>query len=766
MTVTHVAAPVARTVDLLVEGMTCASCVRRVERAISAVPGVGLARVNLATETAQVELVGSVEVASLLAAVQAIGYEAKQAAALRNVAQEASERRVRSVANRRRQRLQLWVGGVLTVAVLVLAYGYGTSRWAAFAELVLSLPVYVWVGAVFHRGALVNARHRAVNMDTLVSLGATVAFAYSVVATIALPGRTTYFDVAAVIVTLISVGKYLEVAARGRASEAIEALAGLQPRWAHLVSRSGADRSSTSHSVDVAVEALRLGDVVLVRPGEAVPTDAVIMTGKGWVDESMLTGESEPTAKGPGDEITGGSVNGRTPLVTQVRRTGADTTLARILTLVERAQTEKSKAQRLADRVSSVFVPAILAAAVITFVGWLATGHLVVDALVPAVAVLVVACPCALGLATPVAVMVGTGRGAEMGLLISGGESLERAHSLVAVILDKTGTVTFARPEVVSVRPLDGTDGIEALRLAAAVESSSEHPLARAVVHAAEAERRGGQLTVAATDVEAVVGGGVSGNIGQYRVTVGSLAWLAAIGADVSPDASQLADEMARRAESPIGVAVGGSIRLVLGVADAVRPDAKAGVARLKELGLRVIIASGDRQEVVAAIASEIGVEEIHAQQQPQDKAALVAEIRARWGPVAMVGDGVNDAPALAAADVGIAVGSGTGAAMAAAEITLVNGNVGAVADAIALSRATRRNIWQNLGWAFGYNLILVPLAAIGVLPPMFAALAMALSSVSVVTNALRLRRFGRTPGPQQGRSPVHTPDAVATIGS
>ncbi len=729
-----------------IEGMTCASCVTRVERALLQVPGVEEASVNLATATAKVRTRGVLDPAVLVEAVAQVGYTARRAAPARDPAAEAAERRARRRAELIRRRAQLAVGTVLSAGVLVLSYGYPHASWSRWAQLGLALPVYAWVGAMFHRGALRSARHGAVNMDTLVSLGTTVAFFYSVVAAAALPGKPLYFDVAAVIVTLIAVGKYLELVTRGRAGEAIEALAGLQPDTAHLLARATVSAPAPSapalsaSSVDVEVASLRAGDVVLVRPGERVPTDAVVLHGEGRVDESMVSGESVPVEKGPGAALIGGTVNGLSPLLARVAQVGAETTLARILALVEAAQSDKSKAQRLADRVSAVFVPTILVVAAVTFVSWWAAGRSVIASLIPAVAVLVVACPCALGLATPVATMVGTGRGAERGLLVRGGEALERIRDLRAVVVDKTGTLTLGRPQVVDIVVRDGDDPDAPLAMAAALEAGSEHPLARAVTEAAETAR----LHVpVASDVSVTPGGGIAGRVGATAVLVGSLAWLASGGVDTSTgDAA--AGEMAARARTPVGVAADERLLAVLAVADPLRPDAAAGVARLRSLGLAVVVASGDSRAVAEAVGAQVGADEVHAPLRPEDKSALVAGLRQRLGQVAMVGDGINDAPALASADVGIAVGGGTGVAMAAADITLVHGDVGAVADAIALARATRRVIWQNLGWAFGYNLVLVPLAALGIMPPIFAALAMAFSSVSVVTNALRLRRFGR----------------------
>ena len=739
-----------RHLALEITGMTCASCVRRVERALEEVPGVAAATVNLAAASADITVAQPVEPSALITAVTGAGYQAAVPATVR--ADDVARRRAAQTAELRKRRMSLASGAVLSAAVLVVAYGFGAAAWAGWAQLALTLPVYVWTGAVFHRGALEAARHRTTNMDTLVSLGATVAFGYSVIATIALPGQMTYYDVAALIITLIAVGKYMELAGRARAGAAIEALAELQPRTGHLMARATSGQSGhVLATVDIPAEALRPGDTVLVRPGEAIPADGELAEGTGLVDESMLTGEPLPQEKRPGDTLTGGTVNGLAPLVLQVAHTGAETVLSQIMDLVDAAQKEKSKAQRLADRISSVFVPVILAISAITFAGWLLAGAGAVTALITAVAVLVVACPCALGLATPVAIMAGTGRGAQLGLLIRGGESLERVHGLATVVLDKTGTLTTGHPEVVRLLPVDGSDGHDALALAAGAEAASEHPLARAVVAAAE-ERD--LAPAAAADVEAVAGRGVTALVAGQLVRAGSLAWLEQAGVDTSA-ASHDAVHLADAAQTPIAVAVDGRLRLLLGVADALRPDSPAGVARLRSLGLEPVLATGDVLEAATATAGAAGISNVHAELLPQDKSALVKQLRRERGPVAMVGDGINDAPALAAADIGIAVASGTGAAMAAADITLVHGGVGAVADAVMLARATRRIIRENLGWAFGYNLLLVPLAAAGILPPVLAAAAMAISSVTVVGNALRLRRFGST-SRHRDRPPRH----------
>ena len=728
---------------LEITGMTCASCVRRVERALVAVPGVTAAAVNLAAESAAVILERPAAVDTLIAAMADAGYQAAVPATVR--ADDVARRRAAQAAELRGRRVRLATGAVLSAAVLVVAYGFGSAGWAGWVQLALTLPVWAWTGALFHRGALEAARHRTTNMDTLVSLGGTVAFGYSVIATIALPGRATYYDVAALIITLIAVGKYLELAGRARAGAAIEALAELQPRTAHLLARaSSGHRGDPAAAVDVPAETLRAGDLVLVRPGEAIPADGELAEGTATVDESMLTGEPLPQRKVPGDELAGGTVNGPAPLVLRVTATGAQSVLGQIMAAVDAAQKEKSKAQRLADRISAVFVPVILAAAAATFTGWLLVGAGVVTALITAVAVLVVACPCALGLATPVAVMAGTGRGAQAGLLIRGGESLERVHGLRTVVLDKTGTLTAGHPAVVRVIALDGSDGLGALALAAGAEAGSEHPLARAVVAAAEGR---GLVPAAASDVHAVAGRGVTAVVDERWVQAGSLAWLAETSVDISA-AGQPGAELADAAQTPVGVAVDGCLRLVLGIADALRPDSPAGVARLRALGLEPVLATGDTLEAATATGRAAGINNVHAELLPQDKSALVDRLRRQRGPVAMVGDGINDAPALASADIGVAVATGTGAAMAAADITLVHGGVGAVADAVLLARATRRIIRQNLGWAFGYNLLLVPLAAAGIMPPVLAAVAMATSSVTVVGNALRLRRVRITSAP------------------
>ena len=742
MSVSKVGQPL--TVELGIDGMTCASCVRRVENALAKVPGVTKASVNLATEAAEVEPAHELDVDLLVQAVAAAGYEAKIAGSSQTLEEASIARQARRKVELRARRIKIIVGAVLSLGVLVVAYGFTNEGWANGVQLVLATPVYFWVGWIFHRTALKTARHGSANMDTLVSLGTTTAYVYSLSATFFLPGRGVYFDVTSVVITLISLGKYFELSARARAGQALEALMTLRPSTAHLLARAGAVIDGERTKVtDMPLDALRIGDRVLVLPGEAIPTDGELVEGTPSIDESLVTGESMPTTKSVDDPLVGGSINAMTPFVMRVTRTGDDTVLAQIVAAVQTAQMEKSKVQRLADSVSAVFVPVIIVVALVTFAGWMLSGHSFLTALLPAVAVLVVACPCALGLATPVATLVGTTKGAQRGLLLSGGDTLEVAKDLKAIVMDKTGTLTLGQPRVVQQIALNGFEIDHVLPIAAALESGSEHPLARAIVRAGAEYLEGGEpLIFDEHTVEPGSGVFARSSIGRsHEYLIGSLSFLKSRGADVNKSIDQRVATL-DKTSSLVALSIDGEVALVLGIADPIRDDAKAGVARLRALGLKVILASGDRTEVAESVAARLDLDEVYAEQRPQDKADLISRVKERYGVVAMVGDGINDAPALARADVGIAIGSGTAIAMAVADMTLVHGDVSAIADAIALSRATRRIIWQNLGWAFGYNLVLVPLAVFGQVPPMFAALAMATSSVSVVVNSLRLRHF------------------------
>ena len=723
--------------DLIIGGMTCASCVARIERKLGRLEGVAQASVNLATERATVTYDPThVKMAQLITAVEAAGYTAapvvEQGAA--DAATEAEERARRALA---RRRVTLIVGGVFTALVLVLAMVPGlmdvpTPRSHNYLLALLTLPVWAFVGWDFHRGALRTLRHGSANMDTLISLGSSVAYIYSLVATVALPGQFVYYDTAALIITLISLGKYLEHAAKGKTGAAITALMGLRPQTARVV-RGDIER-------DLPIEQVVTGDVVLVRPGEKVPTDGVVLQGESSVDESMLTGESMPVTKGPGEGVIGATVNGAGLLRIEATSVGRDTVLSGIIRLVEQAQGSKAPVQRLADRISAVFVPVIIGLALLTFVGWLLTGHALGVALIPAIAVLVIACPCALGLATPTAIMVGTGRGAREGILIKGGESLERIRTLSAVVLDKTGTVTVGKPVVTDVVAVGTHSEAEVLRLAAGVERASEHPLGAAVVRGAE--ERG--LSVPATPAvfRSITGGGVQGMVDGHEVLVGSRRLFADYGVSAEHVATRV-QALEGEAKTALLVGVDGQLAGIVAVADRIKDGAAAAVGALRALGLDVTLLTGDNRRTAEAIGRQAGIERIIAEVRPEEKAAEVQRLQSAGKVVAMVGVGINVAPALAAAVVGIAMGAGTDVAMAAADITLVTGDLRAVPQAIALSKATMRVIKQNLFWAFFYNVILVPLAMLGIITPIFAAAAMALSSVTVVGNSLRLGRFG-----------------------
>jgi len=726
--------------ELAITGMTCASCVARIERKLGKLPGVESAGVNLATERARVSYDPTrVSPAALISAVEAAGYGAAPVA--ERAATGSDEEETRASELRRRRRL-LGLGVALSAAVLALAMipslmDFPSVRSHNYLLALLAFPVWAYVGRGFHRGALVNARHGAANMDTLISLGSSVAYLYSLAVTVAGSDQPVYFDTAALIVTLIYLGKYLEAAAKGRTGEAIKRLTGLQPRTARVV-RNGQER-------DIPIAQVVEGDTLLVRPGERVPVDGTVLSGESTIDESMLTGESLPVNKGAGDAVIGATVNGTGLLRVRATAVGRNSMLAGIIRLVEQAQGSKAPVQRLADRISAVFVPTVLALATLTFLGWLATGHGQGAALVPAIAVLVIACPCALGLATPTAIMVGTGRGAGMGILIKGGESLERIQSLTTVALDKTGTVTEGKPRLTDVLPLGDLPVEQILRLAAGVERASEHPLGQAVVRGAQ--ERGLVLPPTPDSFRSITGGGVQGIIEGHEVVVGSRRLLTDWGIDVAGAAHTL-EALEADGKTALLVAVDGALSGLVAVADTVNVGAPDAVAALRALGLDVALITGDNRRTAEAVARQAGIERVLAEVRPAEKAAEIARLQGDGRVVAMVGDGINDAPALARADVGIAMGTGTDVAMAAADITLVRGDLRGVPEAIALSRATMRIIRQNLFWAFFYNVILVPLAAFGFVNPIFAAAAMALSSVTVIGNSLRLGRFGRRTHP------------------
>lgn len=746
-----------------VEGMTCASCVARVERALSGVDGVVSAEVNLATERATVLFdPRSADFGKMTRAVEAAGYRLLPPAEGEEALDRERRRRERET---RILRVKLIYSAASAVVILVLSMlGMHLPGLSSISErtrfvvlFALATPVQFWPGLTFYRAAFRAARHGATDMNTLIAVGTTAAYFYSVTATffpsfISEAGLelAVYYDASAAIIALILLGRFLEARARGRTSEAIRRLMGLQARTARVV-RDGVE-------VEVPVEEVRVGDLVAVRPGEKVPVDGVVEEGRSSVDESMFTGEPLPVEKGPGDEVTGATLNTTGYFRFRVTRVGSDTALAQIVRLVEEAQGSKAPIQRLADRVAAVFVPAVISVAVVTFLVWLLAGpepsfNL---ALLNFVAVLVIACPCALGLATPTAIMVGTGKGAEMGILIKGGEVLERAGSLDMVVFDKTGTLTWGRPEVTDIIPVEGRREEEVLLLAAAVESGSEHPLAQTIV--GKAERRGLEHG-GAEDFRAHPGLGVEARWRGKVIRLGNAEFMRRNGVDVA-SLREVEERLSREGKTVVFMAADEEPLGLLAVADELKSMAAEAVAELRKLGIEVAMLSGDRRSTAEAVARKAGINVVLAEVLPAEKAAVIARLQGEGHVVAMVGDGINDAPALARADLGIAIRTATDVALETSDITLISEDLRKVATAVRLSRATLRTIKQNLFWAFFYNVIGIPLAAGVLYPvwgvllnPIFAAGAMAFSSVSVVGNSLRLRRSHdrRRSGPEGG---------------
>ncbi|MGV1046951.1 MAG: heavy metal translocating P-type ATPase [Solirubrobacterales bacterium] len=731
--------------EVPIEGMTCASCANRIERKLNELDGVS-ASVNYATEKASVSFdPAATAPEQLLDAITAAGYRPLSPSG-------GSEREEPAADPAAALGARLTFSAILTVPLLAIsmvpALQFDNWQWLA---LQLATPVVLWGAWPFHRAAWLNLKQATATMDTLVSLGVLAAWLWSLYALFLgdagitgmkmsfelLPQRgggaeQIYLETAAAVTSFILAGRYFEARAKRRAGAALRALLELGAKDVSVLDEEGNEER-------VPIERLRVGDRFVVRPGEKAATDGVVEKGSGAVDQSLLTGEAVPVEKGPGDEIIGATVNAGGRLVVRATKIGADTALAQIAKLVTDAQSGKAPVQRLADRISGVFVPVVIGLSIATLGFWLGAGEGATFAFTAAVAVLIIACPCALGLATPTALLVGTGRGAQLGLLIKGPEILESTRRVDTIVLDKTGTVTSGRMSFVDVVVAAGEDRGRLLRLAGALEDASEHPVARAIVIAARAEA--GPLP-AVEAFESLSGVGVRGVVEGHPAQVGRLSTAAERGRSIPTELRAAADSAESEGKTVVAATVDGEVRGVLVVADTVKPTSAAAVASFEQLGLRPVLLTGDNERAARSVADSVGIDEVLAEVLPADKAAVIRGLQEQDRVVAMVGDGVNDAPALAQADLGLAIGTGTDVAIEASDLTLVSGDLGAAADAIRLSRATLRTIEQNLAWAFGYNLAALPLAAAGLLNPLIAGAAMALSSVSVVANSLRLRRF------------------------
>jgi Cu+-exporting ATPase len=754
----------------------------RIEKGLKKVPGVRDASVNLATEKATVVYDPTLtNIERMVQKVETVGYKAfpqtSPAQQMRPVEPADSPPESQDAVvpvtppedeqSRRRQvklthKRNLLILGILVTLPVVILSMFFMNRFSGENYLLLALATPVWalVGWEFHRGAIKNLRHASANMDTLVSVGSTAAYILSIIATFwpQVVGGITFYDTTSLIITLIFLGKYLEVRATGQTNEAIKKLMGLQAHTAHVI-RQGQE-------VELPIEQVRVGDELIVRPGEKIPVDGVVLSGISSVDESMITGESIPVEKSEGEALIGATINQRGLLRVRATKVGADTLLASIIRMVEQAQGSKAPIQRLADSIASIFVPAVLVIAALTFIAWAIIGNITgmapttsgmlsvsnpwIIAIVAAIAVLVVACPCALGLATPTAIMVGTGKGAEQGILIRGGESLERISAVRAVLLDKTGTITKGKPELTDINATEGWQVVDLLRIAAEAEQSSEHPLAAAILEAVRARKIA--LNGVPERFSALVGRGLEAVVEGHQVLIGTESLMRERAIAYNVLEKQL-ETLEGQGKTVMLVAVNGKLAGLLAVADIVKAGSQEAISQLQEQGLEVWMITGDNRRAALAIASQVGIpaEHVLAEVLPEDKASQVKRLQERGLLVAFAGDGINDAPALVQADAGIAMGTGTDIAMEASDITLVKGNLKSVVTALSLSRATLRTIRQNLFWAFAYNVILIPTAILSPLipflrdnAPIFAAAAMALSSVTVVSNSLRLRRFGR----------------------
>ena len=739
----------AATIDLPITGMTCAMCEKNVARALNRSEGVLSASVNLASEKASLSyLPGLTSRRDLVTAIECAGYGVIDTST--QDAPEDAERIARQAEIDRQTRL-VKIGAAFTIPLTILSMTrhfmhqipFLMDRFAFLANDnwlfvfgALATPVVLLLGPQYIGGAIKSLRNGSANMDVLVAMGSSAAYVYGLIVLLGIAGgfsdvlgKSDYFESAAVILTLITLGKLLEARAKSRASAAIKKLMGLAPKTATLLS-AGKEKS-------IPIDEVAPGDLLLVKPGERIPVDAIVVEGRSTVDESMLTGESLPVDKAVAADVYGGTINQQGRLVIEAQRVGRDTVLAQIVRLVEQAQASKAPIQAVADRVSAYFVPMVIALAIITLVGWLSIGGASIpQAMLNMIAVLVIACPCALGLATPTAIMVGTGRGAEAGILFRSSEALERAAALSAVLLDKTGTITQGKPTLVEVIAQPGFSAHDVLQYSASAEAASEHPFALALLDQAKAQNI---APMPLDTFEAIPGKGISASIDGAEVLVGSPRFIADSGIDIASVAEQIQQRQSR-GHSVVLLAVDESLMGLMAIGDALKPAAAPVIRALRERGLDVALISGDNRRTAEAIAREVGIERVMADVLPADKADAVRQLQSEGAVVAMVGDGINDAPALAQADVGFAIGSGTDIAIEAGDVTLVGGDLGALISALALSKATLRTIHQNLFWAFIYNIALIPVAMLGGLLPMFAASAMAFSSVFVVSNSLRLR--------------------------
>ncbi|MFH2011723.1 MAG: heavy metal translocating P-type ATPase [Pseudomonadota bacterium] len=739
-------------ITLPIQGMTCASCVSRVEKALNNEQGVIKATVNLATEKATVEYFPEiVSVKELKRAVTDAGYKVLEVEEKDVVEREKALRE----AEFKKLRNKLLVGVILVIPVFLLAYWdpLGLSKlwtWDRQTNFILQLlfqtPIQFWVGWQFYVGTWKTAKHRTTDMNTLIAVGTSSAYAYSVIA-IFFPElfsakgliATVYFDTAGAIIVLILLGRLLEARAKGQTSEAIKKLMGLQAKTARVI--------KDGEELDIPIEEVEVGDVLVVRPGEKVPVDGIIKEGYSSLDESMITGESIPVEKEAGDKVIGATINKSGTFQFEAEKVGKDTMLSQVIKMVEEAQGSKPPIARMADIIASYFVPVVIGIAILTFIVWYLFGPapVLTYAMLNFVAVLIIACPCALGLATPTSIMVGTGKGAENGVLIRSGEALETAHKLNAIVLDKTGTLTKGEPSVTDVVASKGFKPEDILALSASAERGSEHPLGEAIVTKAKEQKL---ITEIPSDFNAIPGYGIEATINGKKVLLGNIKLMKDRKIEIG-DLVEKAEYISNQGKTPMYVAIDGNPGGIIAVADTLKDNSKKAVARLYKLGLEVIMITGDNQRTASAIAEQIGIKRVLAEVLPEGKASEVKKLQQEGKKVAMVGDGINDAPALAQADIGIAIGTGTDIAMEAADITLISGDLQGVVTAIALSKATIRNVKQNLFWAFAYNTILIPVAAGVLFPffgillnPIFAAAAMGLSSVTVVSNALRLGRF------------------------